>query len=656
MAKNLPPSGQSVNYESDSKQVTSTQKPLTQRSLSTSGGSPSEDSMRALENLIICTICQNRLRSPKMLQCQHTFCLACLKMSIQRPDQQDYIVCPTCDSMQELSTVSGDISKLPPNLYIDSVMQVLDGQQQVPVYREQQHTLSLASTVKSTSGEPHSKCYKCDTFGSVMMQNCDHCKQILCAICWQTHMDELAKQVRQLDVQLNSASEKMENKVTVYRSRFNDINLQIKEYFEEQISILQSSECSLLDESQRILNDGLCSHELVMEKIRHLRATIGDTAIGTHGNLVQLFLNLHKEISIVFEEISHWGKEIILFDQQTMKIEVLNARNDAKSQNETSKESENQKVGALSKETLNTQEDVLMFYRNHFFKPKLFWNKCHRPAGVGLAPWKHPSIDQPLIYIAGAESKVVFVVNKANGEIVQRILHDNMVYPNGVAFDATSKTVYVSDKWKHCIFVFAATGEFLRQLCDKGDQEGYLRSPGGLVVGPNDSLFICDTGNDRIQCINATTGRMLSQFGRIPKEQLLKATQTKVPTRHVDLKSPTGIAIHNDTVVVLDSGNRRIKTFNKRGEKVLEFGQTGSMTGQFQYPEVIAVDSHGFILVGDGGNAKILIFRPNGQFITALGSRGDSPGKFNWLSGLAVTEDREIIISDYRNHSVQVIV
>lgn len=147
---------------------------------------------------------------------------------------------------------------------------------------------------------------------------------------------------------------------------------------------------------------------------------------------------------------------------------------------------------------------------------------------------------------------------------------------------------------------------------------------------------------------------MLSQFGRIPKEQLLKASQTKTPTRHVDLKCPTDVAIYNDTVIVLDSGNRRVKIFNKRGEQIREFGQIGSLPGQFQYPEVMAVDPSGFILVGDGGNARILVYQPSGQFVTAMGSRGDSPGKFNWLTGLFVGKDREIIISDNKNHTVQV--
>lgn len=58
---------------------------------------------------------------------------------------------------------------------------------------------------------------------------------------------------------------------------------------------------------------------------------------------------------------------------------------------------------------------------------------------------------------------------------MQRVSYDKMVYPNAITFDQKSKEVFVSDKWKHCIFVFSSEGTFLRQLCEKGDQEGRLR-------------------------------------------------------------------------------------------------------------------------------------------------------------------------------------
>ncbi|KXJ77728.1 hypothetical protein RP20_CCG006778 [Aedes albopictus] len=560
-----------------------------------------------------------------MLQCQHTFCLACLEATYWQQKHRDYITCSTCESKQALT--SALLSDLPPNLYIDSVLQVLS-----------------SSTTGTSNG--HSK----PPLSSLQATSS---ATILCAICWQTHMDQLIKQVQQLGIQLNSAVKKMDHKMSNYKTSFwCGIPYHIR--------MTCCDDSLLIDESQRILNDGLCAHELVMEKIRQLRTTIGDNAIGTQGDFVHVYLNLHKEISIVFEEISHWGEEIVLFDQKKCKIEVVGTYDNVDAATvglENDKEpTKCSTISTIDPAMLDTEEAVFTYYKNHSFKPKLFWNKCHRPAGVGVAPWTHETVEQSLLYIAGAESRLIYVVNRTTGDVVQRIAHEDMSYPNGITFDEEKQEIFVSDKWKHCIFVFAADGTFMRQLCDKGDQEGLLRAPEGIAIGPSGALFICDTGNDRIQCVSPANGRMLSQFGRIPKDQLMKAAQTKTPTRYVDLKSPTGVAIHDDKVFVLDSGNRRVKVFNKQGERILEFGQVGSMVGQFQYPEVIAVDPSGFILVGDGGNAKVLIYHPSGSFVTALGCRGDKPGRFNWVSGLFVTKDREIIISDYKNHNVQVIV
>ncbi|XP_019540124.3 RING finger protein nhl-1-like [Aedes albopictus] len=630
-------------------------------SSSSSSSKHSLDAVRALESLVVCPICEKRLKAPKMLQCQHTFCLACLEATYWQQKHRDYITCSTCESKHALT--SALLSDLPPNLYIDSVLQVLSSSTTGTSNGHSKPPLSsLQATSSATPNEESCPmtCNKCDTISNVMIQKCNHCNQILCAICWQTHMDQLIKQVQQLDIQLNSAVKKMDHKMNNYKIRFTNLNLQIKAHFDEKVQALKKQECSFLDESQRILNDGLCAHELVMEKIRRLRTTIGDNAIGTQGDFVHVYLNLHKEISIVFEEISHWGEEIVLFDQKKCKIEVVGTYGNVDAATvglENDKEpTKCSTISTIDPAMLDTEEAVFTYYKNHSFKPKLFWNKCHRPAGVGVAPWKQETVEQSLLYISGAESRLIYVVNRTTGDVVQRIVHEDMSYPNGISFDEEKQEIFVSDKWKHCIFVFAADGTFMRQLCDKGDQEGLLRAPEGIAIGPNGVLFICDTGNDRIQCVSPANGRMLSQFGRIPKDQLMKATQTKTPTRYVDLKSPTGVAIHDDKVFVLDSGNRRVKVFNKQGERILEFGQVGSMVGQFQYPEVIAVDPSGFILVGDGGNAKVLIYHPSGSFVTALGCRGDKPGRFNWVSGLFVTKDREIIISDYKNHNVQVIV
>lgn len=120
-----------------------------------------------------------------------------------------------------------------------------------------------------------------------------------------------------------------------------------------------------------------------------------------------------------------------------------------------------------------------------------------------------------------------------------------------------------------------------------------------------------------------------------------------------ELNAPTSVALTNDRVVVLDSGNGRIKVYNKQDKtKIIEFGSMGQRKGQFRHPEVLTVDPMGYILVGDSGNCRVQVFKQTGQLVRVFGGLGSQPGKFGWISGIHVTKQLDIIISDTKNHSV----
>ena len=64
--------------------------------------------------------------------------------------------------------------------------------------------------------------------------------------------------------------------------------------------------------------------------------------------------------------------------------------------------------------------------------------------------------------------------------------------------------------------VFSAEGTYLRQLGKKGHTEGHFVSPEGIASGPrpdgNDDqtfLYVCDTGNDRVQASTAPVVHIL---------------------------------------------------------------------------------------------------------------------------------------------------
>lgn len=80
-------------------------------------------SLGPLEDLVQCPICLDRLNTPKMLNCQHTFCLNCLETEFGGGRKMK-IICPTCKANYEL-TENFDFQKLPSNLYINSLLKVL---------------------------------------------------------------------------------------------------------------------------------------------------------------------------------------------------------------------------------------------------------------------------------------------------------------------------------------------------------------------------------------------------------------------------------------------------------------------------------------------------------------------------------------------------
>lgn len=211
----------------------------------------------------------------------------------------------------------------------------------------------------------------------------------------------------------------------------------------------------------------------------------------------------------------------------------------------------------------------------------------------------------------------------------------------------------MSDKWANYIFIFNKENVLLRVIGDKGDAIGLLRSPEGLAID-GDILYVCDTGNDRVQGFNMKNGDVLFQFGNIKCDQMFGGGDGK--SKYAELSAPTSITIHDDKVYILDSAECRIKVYNKATlDQIAEFGKIGQDKGSFSNPDGLMVDENGMIYVGDSGNARIQVFNTRYQFVRTIGSRGTGNGQFNWISGLCRTRHNEIVVSDFKNHLVQII-
>ncbi|XP_067204863.1 RING finger protein nhl-1-like [Linepithema humile] len=286
-------------------------------------------------------------------------------------------------------------------------------------------------------------------------------------------------------------------------------------------------------------------------------------------------------------------------------------------------------------------------YKRKTFTPKIIVNRdtVRRPSALAIDSWRNN-----IITTCPGSGQVVILDRKF--KLVRRICHQEMMAPQGVAFLQKYDEIFVTDKWKHCIFVFDHKGELVRRMCNKGYGELELRSPEGIAFHPERSvLYVADTGNNRIQILKKD-GTYLDSIGS-------KSTHTSGSIRFCtinqiasQLNQPTDVAVTITCIAVADSGNHQVKVFDHDGQILHTIGSVGTAKGLFRSPEVLKIDKKGYIIVGDAGNGRVQIFSPEGEFLRVLGAKNTKGHKFAWISGVLVTNNYNILISDSKDNLI----
>lgn len=165
-------------------------------------------------------------------------------------------------------------------------------------------------------------------------------------------------------------------------------------------------------------------------------------------------------------------------------------------------------------------------------------------------------------------------------------------------------------------------------------------SPTDLVRGPDGSMWVADTGNDRVVKLAANGERL--------------ATWT-TDSAGVPFKRPTAVAFGpSGDAYVVDSLNHRVVRIGASGSVEGTFGEFGTGSGQLNFPFGVACDSTGDVFVSDMSNDRIVRFSASGQFETAFGSAGSLPGQFKAPKGLSIS-GTQLFIADSGNKRVSVI-
>jgi len=136
---------------------------------------------------------------------------------------------------------------------------------------------------------------------------------------------------------------------------------------------------------------------------------------------------------------------------------------------------------------------------------------------------------------------------------------------------------------------------------------GLFVVPHGISIGPDDHVWITDTGANQVFEF-APDGTLLRTLG---ERGVAGADAT-----HFD--RPTDVApLADGSFYVADGyGNSRIAKFAADGHLLFQWGTRGTGPGQFNIPHALAVDARGRVYVADRVNDRVQVFEGDGRYLT----------------------------------------
>lgn len=243
--------------------------------------------------------------------------------------------------------------------------------------------------------------------------------------------------------------------------------------------------------------------------------------------------------------------------------------------------------------------------------------------------------------VADPADKRVHVFDEARGKYWAITAVDTLrllQHPIAVASDGRGN-LYVSDSEQRQVHMLAGARELQRSY---GGPDVLQRPTGVAVDAARGRLYVADTPAHVVRVFDLDSGALHHSLGARG-------------TLDGEFNYPNYLAIdRHGQLYVTDALNGRIQVFDAEGRFLRRLGQYGDGSGDLSAPKGVALDSAGHLYVADARFDNIQIFDAQGRLLLFFGSSGQAPGMF-WLpTGLAMGADDRLYVADSYNKRVQV--
>jgi DNA-binding beta-propeller fold protein YncE len=297
-------------------------------------------------------------------------------------------------------------------------------------------------------------------------------------------------------------------------------------------------------------------------------------------------------------------------------------------------------VPAMSADTLAPPQFLFAFSGNGF-------NRMQRPVGV-LA-------DGGRVYVADSVRSRIFVYNE-NGDMTGSFGTSITVNPLYIAKNPKDSLLYVTDRTRRAVLKFTEDGKYRGEFdphlpkaqLPKFRTGGVQWAPLAIAFGSDGTMYITEILNGHRLLIFSPEGKFVRSIGT--------AAMTTDPSKGPEaFQFPNGIAVIGNQVFVADSNNQRVKVYNLKGDFqsiIVTQGLPRGVVGLAPF-------------LGEGSSAKYFvevdtlshdatIWTLAGKKVGNFGEQGTLDGQFSYPGGVALGPKNKIYVADTANGRVQV--
>lgn len=211
----------------------------------------------------------------------------------------------------------------------------------------------------------------------------------------------------------------------------------------------------------------------------------------------------------------------------------------------------------------------------------------------------------------------------------------SLVNPAAVAADGEGR-VFVSDLAKKGVMVFDFNTKGVH-LLGGNEAANLFRNPSGIAFDADGNIYAADLNDRKIYLFDKN-------------ERALRTIDLADTVKSISFFAIDRV---RKRIIVPDVRGHKVQIVDYYGKAIKTLERFRDKDG-FSFPNSVALDPDGNILVADSFNSRVVRFTPEGEFLSTIGQRGDSIGDIAMIKGVAVDSEGHIYVTDVKSDRVQI--